>query len=140
MTLGIVRDQRLADALVAYFEPVALDAGELLVEGGAPSDEMYFIASGEGAIRVTRAGGVSVQIATVGPGAIVGEIAFYLDRPRTASVVVESPMRAWCFSRSALARMQTEMPELAVRFHEGIAAMLAARLSSTNRLVVFLAD
>ena len=42
--------------------------------------------------------------------------------------------------RISLARLQKEMPDLAFRFHEGIAAMMAARLTSTNRLVSFLAD
>ena len=49
-------------------------------------------------------------------------------------------MTAWRFSRASLAQLQKEMPDLAVRFHEGIAAMMAARLTSTNRLVSFLAD
>ena len=79
-------------------------------------------------------------VATIGPGAIVGEVAFFLDRPRTASVVVESPMTAWRFSRASLARLQKEMPDLAFRFHQGIAGMMARRLASTNRLVTFLAD
>jgi hypothetical protein len=32
------------------------------------------------------------------------------------------------------------MPDLAFRFHQGIAAMMAGRLASTNRLVMFLAE
>ena len=140
LTFGVVKDAALADELGRYFEPVTLDAGELLVEGGTPSDEMYFVGSGRGAVRITGTGDVPVRIATIGPGAIVGEVAFYLDQPRNASVVVESPMTAWRFSRASLARLQKEMPDLAFRFHEGIAAMMAARLTSTNRLVSFLAD
>jgi SulP family sulfate permease len=137
---GIVKDPALADRLGRYFEPVVLGAGELLVEDGTPSDEMYFIGSGRGAVRIKAADAVPVRIATIGPGAIVGEVAFYLGNPRNASVVVESPMTAWRFSRTSLARLQKEMPELAFRFHECIAAMMAARLTSTNRLVSFLAD
>jgi SulP family sulfate permease len=140
LTFSLVKDARLAVDLSGYFEPVALDEGELLVEGGSPSDEMYLVGSGRGAVTVMGAGNAAVRIATVGPGAIVGEVAFFLDQPRNASVVVESPMTAWRFSRKSLARLQKEMPDLAFRFHEGIAAMMAARLTSTNRLVVFLAD
>ena len=140
LTFGLVKDVPLADELGRYFEPVALGAGELLVEDGAPSDEMYFVGSGRGAVRIKGAGEAPVQVATIGPGAIVGEVAFYLGRPRNASIVVESPMTAWRFSRTSLVRLQKEMPDLAFRFHEGIAAMMAARLTSTNRLVSFLAD
>ena len=48
-------------------------------------------------------------------------------------------MTAWRFSRASLARLKGEA-DLAFRFHEGIAAMMAVRLTSTNRLVMFLAD
>ena len=41
-------------------------------------------------------------------------------------------------ARRASRDLQKEMPDLAFRFHEGIAAMMAARLTSTNRLVRFL--
>jgi SulP family sulfate permease len=140
LTLSIVKDAGLAAELARYFDPIALDAGELLVEGGTPSDEMYFVGSGRGAVRVTGTGDVAVRVATIGPGAIVGEVAFYLDQPRNASVVVESPMTAWRFSRASLTRLKKESPDVAFHFHEGIAAMMAARLTGTNRLVVFLAD
>ena len=140
LTFGIVKDSSLAVELGRYFERVTLDTGEFLVEGGLPCDEMYFVGSGRGAVTVTGTGAAPVRIATIGPGAVVGEVAFFLDQPRNASVVVESPMTAWCLSRASLVRLQREMPELAFRFHEGIAAMMAARITSTNRLVVFLAD
>ena len=81
-----------------------------------------------------------MRIATIGPGTVVGEIAFYLRQPRNASVVAETPMTAWRFSRAGLVRLQLEKPLLAFRFHEAAAAMIAARLNNTNRLVRFLSD
>ena len=140
LTFGVVKDATLADELGRYFEPVVLAAGELLLEDGTGSDEMYFIGAGRGAVRIKGAGKVPMRVATIGPGAIVGEVAFYIDKPRNASVVAELPMTAWRFSRTSLGQLQKEMPDLASRFHEGIAAMMAARLTSTNRLVSFLAD
>ena len=120
LAMDIVKDEALAVELVRYFEPVALEPGELLVEVGAPSDEMYFIASGRGAIRIRgEAGGGSVQVATVGPGAIVGELAFYLARPRTASVVAQTSMTAWRFSRASLDLLRQKTPDLAYPFPRG---------------------
>jgi CRP-like cAMP-binding protein len=55
-------------------------------------------------------------------------------------VIAEEPAVIWRFSRTALARLRAEDPELAIRFHEALAAMLAERLTSTNRLVRFLAE
>jgi CRP-like cAMP-binding protein len=81
-----------------------------------------------------------VRLATAGEGAIVGEVAFYLGVPRSASVIAESDMVAWRFSRASLDRLRAAEPEIAARFHEGIAAMLADRPTRTNRLIQLLAD
>lgn len=141
LALAVVKDAAFAGEIAGYFEPVTLQPGELLVEVGTPSDEMYFIASGRGAVRISGStGGTSVQVATVGPGAIVGELAFYLAKPRNASIVAETEMTAWRFSRGSLDRLREKTPDVATRFHEGMATMLAARLTRTNRLVSFLAD
>jgi SulP family sulfate permease len=139
VAFGLVKDAALAAKLARYFEPVELAVGDLLIEDGTPSDEMYFVGAGRGAVFI-RASDKPVRVATIGPGAIVGEIAFYLGQPRNASIVVEAPMTAWRFSRASLARLQQENPDLAFRFHDAIAAMMAARLTSTDRLVAFLSD
>jgi len=140
IAFGIVKDRPMAEQLVRYFESVSLPEGAILMEQGTPSDAMYFVESGRAAVRMQSPGNSGVRLATVGPGAVVGEVAFYLGQPRTASIIAESPMHAWRLSRADLLRLQAEVPLLALRFHEGLAAMLAGRVSATNRLVGFLAD
>jgi len=140
IALGIVKHPPMAQQLIGYLESVSLPAGALLIEQGTPSDEMYFVQSGRAAVRLRAHGNSGVRLATVGPGAIVGEVAFYLGQPRTASIVAETPMEVWRLSRTDLLRIQAEMPLLALHFHEGLAAMLARRSSTTNRLIGFLAD
>jgi SulP family sulfate permease len=81
-----------------------------------------------------------LRLATIGPGAIVGEISFYLQELRTASIVVEERLVAWRFTRRALAGLQADAPEAALELHRSIAAMLARRLGQTNRLLRILAD
>ena len=79
-----------------------------------------------------------IRLKTLGPGAIVGEVAFYLGGPRTASVIARTKVAAWQFTQTGLRKVQAEAPDLAVAFHKGMASILAGRLSSTNRLVQFL--
>jgi sulfate permease, SulP family len=81
-----------------------------------------------------------LRLATVGPGAVVGEVAFYLGEPRSASIIAEEPMVAFVFSRASLERLESEAPDAALKFHESIATMLARRLMQTNRLIRLLAD
>ena len=136
----VLRGDEEVDNLVGYCERVEIARGIAVIEQGTPSDDMYFIESGHAAVLIASDEGRSLRLAGVGPGAIVGEVAFYLGKPRTASVVAEEPIVAWRFTRAGLRRLQSELPGLAVRFHEGLAAMLAERLTSTDRLVRFFAE
>jgi len=135
----VLKSDEEVDNLVGYCERVEIAPGMPVIEQGTPSDDMYFIESGRAAVLIEADRG-SLRIAGVGPGAIVGEVAFYLGKPRTASVVAEEPIIAWRFTRAGLGRLQSELPGLAVRFHEGLAAMLAERLTGTDRLVRFFSE
>jgi SulP family sulfate permease len=113
----------------------------MLIERGAASNDIFFIETGHAAVDIpAETGEGSIRLATVGPGAIVGEMAFYLGEERSASIVAEEPMIVWRFSRAAMDRLQASAPGAALRFHEGMAAILAKRLTRTNRIVRFLAD
>ena len=48
-------------------------------------------------------------------------------------------MIAWRFTKESLRRMEEDCPDVASRFHRGMAEVLADRLTATNRLVRFLA-
>jgi CRP/FNR family cyclic AMP-dependent transcriptional regulator len=56
-----------------------------LFREGDPSDAMYVIKSGKFAVVKTKAA-VEIVLAEIGPGAMVGEMAFFDDKPRSASV------------------------------------------------------
>ncbi len=137
--MSVVGEEAFAEALIPYCERVEFTAGSALITQGKPSDDIFFIEAGRAAVELTN-GTQTVRLATLTHGAIVGEIAFYLAVPRSASVVAENTLVAWRFSRANLDRLHASEPEIAARFHQGIAAMLADRLTRTNRLVQLLAD
>ncbi len=137
----IVDDAALVEAIAASCERIEAHRGTTIIDRGARSDDVFFIEAGHAAVTIPSEGGTGpVRLATVGPGAIVGEIAFYLGEKRSASIVAEEPMTVWRFSRDAMRALQERDPAAAMRFHEGMAAMLARRLTHTNRLVRLLAD
>lgn len=136
----ILNDTDFASKVAAYCERLEIAAGERLIEQGTPSADIFFVESGHASVAVTAKGHADVRLATVGPGAIIGEIAFYLGEKRSASVLAEEDMVVWRFSRDSIERLQREMPDVGLRFHEGIAVMLAKRLTRTNHLVRLLAD
>lgn len=137
---AFLKRDALAATIAAYCRKLDIAAGDpLIVQGGASSD-IFFIESGTATVEMTGNGRVSVSLATVGPGDAVGEISFYLQEPRTASIVAREALVAWCFSREDLERLAVDLPEAAVGFHTAMAALLSRRLSVTNRLVGFLAN
>lgn len=77
-----------------------LKKSEILFREGDPSDAMYVIKSGK--IAITKAKGTSeVILAELGPGDMLGEMAFFDNRPRSAgakaiadTVIIELPFKA----------------------------------------------
>ena len=78
-------------------------------------------------------GGEQVRLRTLGLGTAVGELGLYLGTTTTASVIAESPTVAYRLSRTALAMMKEEEPELAATFHEFVAHLLSERLTAITR-------
>jgi SulP family sulfate permease len=136
----ILNDAAIAATVAAYCERIALPAGRVLIEQDTPSADIFFVEHGHASVSVASPGHAPVRLATVGPGAILGEVAFYLGERRSASVAAEEDMVVWRFSRESIERLQQERPDVGRRFHQGIAAMLAKRLTRTNHLVRLLAD
>ncbi|MEQ9834991.1 MAG: cyclic nucleotide-binding domain-containing protein, partial [Roseitalea porphyridii] len=140
LLIEVVKSQKLAEALLPHLERTEIGSGDTLIAQGTPSDDIYFIAQGRAAIMLEDEALGTVRVATVGRGSIVGEMAFYLAKPRSASVVAEGQVVAWRFSARSLDRLQAVSPEAAIGFHRAMASLLADRLTSTNQLVRLLAD
>lgn len=126
--------------LLSYMTRVTYAAGDVLIEQGTDSHDMYFIESGRLSVHLAKSGGGRLRLKTLGPGTTVGELAFYLRHRRSASVHCDSPAALWRFDRDDLQRMTQEAPDLAALFHRRMAMLLSERLAATNRLVQVLLD
>ncbi len=134
----VIQDKKLAVKLAKHLERTEFEPDAVMISQDSPSEEMYFIELGQATVDLKGDNDTHIRLKTIGPGAIAGEIAFYLGGPRTASVIARTKVIAWQFTQTQLRKLEAEAPELAVAFHKGMASMLAGRLSSTNRLVQFL--
>jgi SulP family sulfate permease len=151
---AMVGDRAAAEILLAAFTRMEVPDGAVLIEQGTPSNDIFFIEAGRAGVEIDadaggngangtvghgEAGG-RIRLATLSQGSIVGEIAFYLGAPRLASVVAEGAMVVWRLSRGAMEELRATHSDVAAKFHEAMAAMLAGRLANTNKLVRLLAD
>ena len=82
---GTLSDRELA-AVERLADTVDVPAGHVLMRQGASGGEMFVIASG--GVVVDRNGS---ELATLGPGSVVGEMALLSEGPRTATVTTTEP-------------------------------------------------
>jgi SulP family sulfate permease len=125
---------RLAD-LIAVMSCMSMQAEEVLIRAGDDADDVFFVAHGRVRVQVTLPDGRVIRLQTITSGAIVGEIALYLRRKRTADVIVEIPSEIFRLSATDLARLEREDAELAVLAHRLLASNLSEKLAMANRMI-----
>ena len=123
------------DDFTPYLTPQALEPGVALLRQGEEADSMYFIESGLVSIELEIAGRSNVRLRTTAAGTVIGEIALVQGGPRTATAVAESACRVVGLGREALARMERERPDLALRLQRFLILELASKVADTNRLL-----
>jgi CRP-like cAMP-binding protein len=97
-------------------------AGYVLAREGTTAREAFVIAEGWAMVTISDR-----QVATLGPGSFVGELAM-LDRgTRTATVVAQTPMRLLVIGPSAFPTLLA-LPSVAT----GLSRALAGRLRDTD--------
>jgi CRP-like cAMP-binding protein len=91
-------------------EEVEAEAGAELMDQGRPGQECFVIL--EGSAGVYFAGEHAV---TLEAGSMVGEMALVDHRPRSATVVAETPMRLLAFDTRAFRALLDELPKASQR-------------------------
>lgn len=89
---------------------VKLQQGHYLFREGDPSDAMYVIKTGKLAVVKTK-GNSEIVLAEIGPGAMVGEMAFFDGKPRSASVRAVNEAEAIALPFKALHAQFQNFPE-----------------------------
>jgi CRP/FNR family cyclic AMP-dependent transcriptional regulator len=91
--------------LAALGEPVDAEAGAILIDQGDVGLECFLVLEGEAGIFTS-----GHHVATIGPGAVVGEMALIGHKPRNATVTAQTPMRLLSFNISHFKTLLDEMP------------------------------
>ena len=102
---------------------VEADTGSVIIDQGRVGQECYIIESGYAGVYVA-----DEHIVTLGPGSMVGEMALIDRRPRTATVVAESPIRLLEFDTKAFRQLLAEMPMA----EERVLRLLADRIKANQ--------
>ncbi len=102
-------------------------ANQYLFMEGDMGDEMYIIRSGEIDIIISE-GEKKVTVATLGPGAVLGELSLFDNEPRSASAMAKSETQVVTINRTLLEATYKKIPPWLV----GIIKILVSRLRDTT--------
>ncbi|GAB4218259.1 MAG: SulP family inorganic anion transporter [Synechococcales cyanobacterium] len=116
--------------LFAHMEPVSLATDHFLFRHGDPCDGLYFIESGRVSVVQDLANGRRHRLRALTGGHSIGEIGFYRQLPRMASVMANTPCRLYFLSNQQFERLQRNHPAVAASVHKYIATILAERLET----------
>lgn len=86
---------------------VTVPQGWSLIWERTPADKAYLIVAGEVAVRRNN-----VEVARLGPGDVVGEMAIVTHKLRTATVVAATPLEVIHFTAEAFAELSVQIPAL----------------------------
>lgn len=108
--------------------------GDYLIRGSDMDATLFAVEHGHLDIIATR-DGQSVVVATVGPGDVLGEVAFIDDSPRSTSVMAgeATTVRAW--DKRTLSEALAFEPALLAKFAVAMCELLVERLRDTARRV-----
>jgi len=109
-------------------ERLTYDPGQTLVRAGEAADAVYVLIEGTAEVSVDSPKGTLV-ISTMGPNALVGEIAIFGDVPRTATVTATTRVEALKISKELFINIIRQNPDAAIE----VLRVLATRLANTTR-------
>jgi len=136
MELGF--DKSNARKFMSYLERQDRQKGEYLIHQGEVANDLFFIEIGMVSVLLETDNEHPIRLRTYDMGTIVGELAFYLNERRTASVIVDMRSFVHRFSRESAERMLQEDPQLAAMFNEIMLKLVAQRLMTTNQALTAL--
>ena len=121
--------------LQTYLQRRQFAPGDYLMRQGQPADEITFVEIGQVSVFLELENDKRVRLHTHSMGTIVGELGFFLNSPRSASVIADLNTIAYTLSSEGYAAMSEKEPLLAVAFQNLIIRLLAERLvASTSEL------
>jgi CRP/FNR family transcriptional regulator len=110
-------------------EQIRYTPGRMIVRAGAPGVAFYVIVEGKAKVlkgRIATAKGTW----TLGPGDFFGEMALLDGRPRSASVVAETPLVTIRIERAPFRKLLRDHPDIALKLLEAMATRMRGFLES----------
>ncbi|MBC7474296.1 MAG: cyclic nucleotide-binding domain-containing protein [Candidatus Sericytochromatia bacterium] len=122
--------------LLSISEPKKFLSGDFLFKEGDNSDSIYIIFSGRVEISTQKKDHDKISFPTVVNGTVLGEIAFFDGKPRTASVRAIDNLQAIIISKSSFDELEKNHTKLAIKLLKDILRVTAERLRWADKKLI----
>lgn len=112
-------------------ERLTYDPGQILVKVGDMADAAYVIMDGKAEVSVPGPRG-PVVVNIMGKNEVIGEIAIFVDLPRTATVTATTKVEALRISKDLFINVVRQNPDAAIE----LIKILALRLANTTQQLI----
>jgi sulfate permease, SulP family len=113
-----------------YLDCKTVDGAQEIYRQGDPADTLHLVAGGRLNIKVASTGGRPLRVRRTKTHTVVGEMGFFRQTVRSASVFSDGPTVLFSLTRTNFNRMRRERPELASALTEFTVKMLAERVET----------
>ncbi len=125
-------DSNQVSQFIPYLEKQQLGPETVLFQQDVSPDALFFVELGQLSTFFTSETGQTRRVRTLGPGTVVGEIAFFTRSPYKATAIADQPSTLYRLSIESLQRMVQENPQTAAVFQEFMLSHMAERLVQAN--------
>jgi CRP-like cAMP-binding protein len=108
-------------------------AGAYLCRQGEPTETLLFVESGRLAVLLEAPGEKPRKVRSFTAHTIVGEIGFFAQTPRTASLLVEENAVVWSLDRGTFETLRQRDSDSAASLYAYVIRILAERLAFASR-------
>ena len=133
--IAIIGQRDKAIALLPYFTIHHIQAGDEVFRQGNDADEVILLVRGNLSAHLDLGSGQSVRLRKFLSGTLVGEMAFYGGRKRSASLTADTDATIGLISGESILHLNRDQPALAAEFHQMVARLMAYRIISMNAML-----
>ena len=105
----------------------------MLTEQHDESNQLFFLESCAASAYIKNEKGESHRVRHTTRGTVFGELGFYLNIPRTATVISDEAGIIYTLDQDQLLEMEKQDPEIASGLHHYMANLLSERLLFTTQ-------
>jgi len=124
-----------AEALFGRMIPAPQDSNSYLCHEGDPTDDLLFIERGPVSVILDRSDEPDLRIRVFGARTLAGEIGFFLNVPRSASLVAAPEAIVWALTRTSYNDFVVDHPQVALALAIYVVRLQSERLIFANRQI-----